>query len=118
VLEKKFPNTYKLELLENLKIHPIFHLSLLKLVTYDASRPPPNLIDNKPKFEMEVMFKSRQLRGWEQKYLVKWKGFHPIEPFWVNESDMKHAQKTIKKFHNRSAKNQRNIECDEDITFY
>jgi hypothetical protein len=39
VLEKKFPDTYKLELPENLKVHPIFHVSLLKPVTRDASRP-------------------------------------------------------------------------------
>jgi len=38
VLENKIPNTYKLELPENLKIHPIFHVLLLKLVTRDASR--------------------------------------------------------------------------------
>jgi hypothetical protein len=25
---------------------------------------------------VEVVFKSRQLRGWEQEYLVKWKGYH------------------------------------------
>ncbi len=70
VLEKKFPGTYKLELLENLKVHPIFHVSLLKLVSHDASRlnrehnsrPPPDLIHNEPKFEVEAMLKSRQLR--------------------------------------------------------
>jgi hypothetical protein len=39
VLEKKFPNTYKLELPKNLKVHPTFHVSLLKLVSRDASRP-------------------------------------------------------------------------------
>jgi len=39
VLEKKFLDTYKLELQENLRIHPIFHVLLLKLVTRDASRP-------------------------------------------------------------------------------
>jgi hypothetical protein len=33
VLEKKFLDIYKLELLKNLKVHPIFHVSLLKLVT-------------------------------------------------------------------------------------
>jgi hypothetical protein len=103
MLEKKFPNTYKLELLENLNIHPTFHVSLLKLVSRDASRPnrkhnsrpPPNLIHNEPKFEMEAMLKSRQLREQEQEYLVKWKGYHPIEAYWVNESDMEHAQETI-----------------------
>jgi hypothetical protein len=39
VLEKKFPNIYKLKLLKNLKVHPTFHVSLLKLVSYDASKP-------------------------------------------------------------------------------
>jgi len=37
MLEKKFPNTYKLKLLENLRIHPIFHVSFLKPISRDAS---------------------------------------------------------------------------------
>jgi len=56
VLEKKLSNTYKLELLENLRVHPTFHVSFLKLVTRDASRlnrehtsrPPPDLVHNEP----------------------------------------------------------------------
>jgi hypothetical protein len=39
VLGKKLSNTYKLELLENLRIHPTFHVFLLKSVACDASRP-------------------------------------------------------------------------------
>jgi hypothetical protein len=39
VLKKKIFNTYKIKLPENLKVHPIFHVSLLKLVAHDASRP-------------------------------------------------------------------------------
>jgi len=87
VLEKKLSNTYKLELLENFRVHPIFHVSFLKLVACDASRPnwehnsrpPPDLVHNEPKFEVEVVLKSRQLKGREHEYLVKWKGYHPIE---------------------------------------
>jgi hypothetical protein len=71
VLEKKFFDTYKLKLLENLKVHPMFHVSFLKPVSCDASRPnqehhskpPSDFIHNEPKFEVEVVFKSRQLRG-------------------------------------------------------
>jgi hypothetical protein len=39
VLEKKFFDIYKLEPLENIKVHPIFHVSLLKSISRDASRP-------------------------------------------------------------------------------
>jgi hypothetical protein len=115
MLEKKFPDIYKLELLENLRVHPIFHVSLLKQVSHDASRPnrehnsrpPPNFIHNEPEFEVKVVFKSRQLKGREWEYLVKWKGYHPIEASWVNESDMEHAQEAMKEFHNRLAKKQK-----------
>jgi hypothetical protein len=71
MLEKKIFDTYKLELLKNLKVHPIFHVFLLKLVARDTtrsnrehnSRSPLELIDNEPEFEVEVMLKSRRLRG-------------------------------------------------------
>jgi len=69
VLEKKLSNIYKLELPENLRVHPTFHVSLLKPISHDASRPnrehnsrpPPDLVHNEPEFEVEVVFKSRQL---------------------------------------------------------
>jgi hypothetical protein len=56
---------------------------------------------------MEVVFKSRQLKGQEQEYLVKWKGYHPIKTSWVNELGMEHAQEAIKEFHNRLTKKQK-----------
>jgi hypothetical protein len=87
-------------------------VSLLKPVSRDASRPnrehnsrpPPDLVHNEPEFEVEAVLKSRQLRGREREYLVKWKGYHPIEASWVNESDMEHAQEAIEEFHARPAK--------------
>jgi len=115
VLEKKLFDTYKLELPENFRVHPTFHVSFLKPVARDASRPnreqnsrpPPNLVHNEPEFKVEAVLKLRQLRGHEWEYLVKWKGYHPIEASWVNESDMEHAQEAIEEFHTRPAKKKR-----------
>jgi len=112
VLEKKLSDTYKLELPENLRVHTTFHVSFLKSVSRDVSRPnqeynsrpPPDLVHNEPEFEVEVVLKSKQLRRREWEYLVKWKGYHPIEASWVNESDMEHAQEAIEEFHTRPAK--------------
>ncbi len=53
------------------------------------------------------MLKSRQLRGREREYLIKWKGYHLIEASWVNESDMEHAQEVIQEFHTRPTKKKR-----------
>jgi hypothetical protein len=39
VLEKKFLDIYKVELPENLKVHPIFHVLFFKPVVCDALRP-------------------------------------------------------------------------------
>jgi len=66
---------------------------------------------------MEVVFKSRQLKGREWEYLVKWKGYHPIEASWVNELDTEHAQEAIKEFTIDQQISKRNIDSDEDITF-
>jgi hypothetical protein len=68
----------------------------LKLVSRDISRPnrkhnsrpPLDLIHKEPEFEVEVVFKSKQLRGREREYLVKWKGYHLIKASWVDESEM------------------------------
>jgi hypothetical protein len=67
VLEKKLSDTYKLELPENLRGHPAFHVSLLKPVACDASRPnrehnsrpSPDLVHNELEFEVEAVLKSK-----------------------------------------------------------
>jgi len=67
VLEKNLFDTYKLELPENFGVHPTFHVSFLKLIARDASRPnqehtsrpPPDLVHNEPKFEVEAVLKSK-----------------------------------------------------------
>jgi len=67
MLENKLSDTYKLELPENLRVHPTFHVSILKPVSRDASRPnreynsrpPPDLVHNESEFKVEAVLKSR-----------------------------------------------------------
>jgi hypothetical protein len=74
--------------------------------------------DNEYEFEVDVVLKSRQLKGWEWEYLVKWKIYHLIKASWVNELDMEHAQETIEKNSTIDGqKNKGNIKCDENINF-
>ncbi len=93
---------------ENLKVHLTFHVSLLKLVSHDASRPKwkhelrpqLDLIENEPKFEVETIFNSKQLWKCEWEYLVKSKDYYALKASWVNELNMDHAQKTTEVVHN------------------
>jgi hypothetical protein len=102
-----FSDTYKLELPKNLRVHPTVSRDASKPNREHHSRPPPDLVHNEPKFEVEAVLKSKQRRGREWEYLVKWNGYHPIEASWVNESDMEHAQEAIEEFHIRPAKKRR-----------
>jgi hypothetical protein len=41
------------------------------LIESKPQGPPSDFVHNEPKFEVEAVLKSRQLRGQEQEYLVK-----------------------------------------------
>ena len=75
---------YKLELLETLKTHDVFYISLLKLYKiYGKVQPPPPPIleDDELSFDVERVFTS-DVRGSCMRphkiYLVKWLG-HGLE---------------------------------------
>jgi len=60
VLEKKISDIYKLELVENLRVHPTFHVSLLKPVSRDASR----LIESTIQGPHQIWFIMNQSLRW------------------------------------------------------
>ncbi|KAL3685904.1 hypothetical protein R1sor_003926 [Riccia sorocarpa] len=83
---------YKLELPSSMKIHPVFHVSLLRrhvprpveLGAPNAARPPPALIDGEEEFEVERILqkRTRGLRRQRIEYLVQWKGYPLYEATW------------------------------------
>ena len=98
--------TYELELPSNLRIHPVFHISHLKLykqsTSFESTRP---LIDHRPPAELlqdtkeEVYEIERILNkrgtGKTTKYLVKWKGYPEWESTWESIAAFKFAKESI-----------------------
>lgn len=74
--------SYELSLPESFRIHPVFHMSLLKPTVTDyfldrESRPlEPVIIDEHEEVEVEVIVDCRKIRSQVQN-LIKWKGYGP-----------------------------------------
>ena len=98
---------YKLELPSTMKIHPVFHVSLLKRYTPNNDDlfpdrqvipPTPILVNDTEEFEVEDIISDRKHgRNRIQQYLVKWKGYPASENSWVNANDL-HAPEILTRY--------------------
>lgn len=85
-----------------MKIHPVFHVSLLKPASSDPlpgqvnPNPPPIEVDGEILWEVEEVLDSRRRYG-KLEYLVKWLGdYHPT---WEPASNLTPMSDDLKKFH-------------------
>ncbi|KAL4572161.1 hypothetical protein LXL04_018930 [Taraxacum kok-saghyz] len=99
VIEKVGTRSYKLDLPSYLKIHPVFHVSLLKSYNRDLEDTSRNESHRAPvanivSFEKEVeeilsdrVMHKRGTPKWTE-YYVKWKGLPDSESTWEREQDL------------------------------
>ena len=112
IVERVFKDVYKLELLPEIKVHPTFHVSLLKPFKEDTLwldrkqviRPPPNLVGDHLEYEVEGILKCRNHKHKGKEYLVKWRGYHEKEAIWVAARKMVHAKEIVECFEKTRAR--------------
>ena len=94
---------YQLNLPKSMKIHNVFHVSLLKLC--DKSKngelppaPPPINVDSEEEFEVEEILNSQTRRG-KLQYLIKWLGYPDTDNEWVPEEQAAGSADLVELFH-------------------
>ncbi len=99
---------YRLELPPSMKIHLIFHVSLLE--AYKESTIPrriqPSLpcieIDNHVEYEVEKVLDSRRRRG-KLEYFIHWHGYDINERTWEPMEILTNALQKVQEFHQHYA---------------
>ena len=97
---------YELDLPASLRIHPVFHISLLSKHAPDTIegrvQVPPEAIevDGDVEYEVEDILNSRLNRG-HLEFLVRWKGYSPAHDSWEPEANVVHAPALIRAFYRK-----------------
>lgn len=104
ILDKFGSHAYKLKLPKSMRIHDVFHVSLLRATRpdeFDRHPAPPEPVvtpEQEEEYEVERILNSRRHRGRIQ-YLVRWKGYGPEDDNWEPVSNVKNACAVINDFH-------------------
>ncbi|CAJ0936995.1 unnamed protein product [Ranitomeya imitator] len=95
----------RLQLPRTMRIHPVFHVSLLKAAVPNtfpgrsSPQPDPVLIDGQEEFVVKKILDSRLYRN-QLQYLIKWQGY-PVEDNSWELVDNINAPRLLRQFHQR-----------------
>lgn len=87
ILESIHDRAFKLDLPKSMKIHNVFHPSLLDICqTPDIPGrirpvPPPTIVNNELEYEVQDILRSRQRWG-KLQYLIRWQGYNSDHDTW------------------------------------
>ena len=99
------PVAFKLRLPKSMRIHDVFHVSLLKPYRSDGNvqpPPPPEVIDGELEYEVEAVLAHREKKGRgrqiKREYLIKWVGYEDINNTWEPEDNLEHAREALQTY--------------------
>jgi hypothetical protein len=95
------PVAFRLQLPDALKLHTVFHASLLK--PYQANGrvpppPPPEMIEGEFEYEVEAILSHRFKRGNKLEYLVRWFGYGHEHDTWEPEENCSHSSELLSEY--------------------
>jgi hypothetical protein len=97
---------YRLELPASLRLHNVFHVSLLKLhrsgpASSITPPPPPEIVEGEFEYEVESILSHRFLRNNKTEFLVKWIGYGPEHNTWEPEANCANCPQVVSDYWDR-----------------
>jgi hypothetical protein len=91
------PVNFKLRLPEKMRIHPVFHVSLLEPAPHDALLETDIEVEPEHEFEVEQILDKKKING-QWKYLVKWEGYPPEDNTWEPRKNLTDCAEKLELF--------------------
>ena len=97
------PVAYRLDLPPGWKVHPTFHVGILKRYqrssefVREVEPPPPELVEGVLEYEVEGILRHTG-KGARRRYLVLWKGYPLSEATWEPEAHLDHAPEILEEY--------------------
>ena len=97
------PVAYRLDLPPGWKVHPTFHVGILKRYqrssefVREVEPPPPELVEGVLDYEVEGILRHTG-KGARRRYLVLWKGYPLSEAIWEPEAHLDHAPEILEEY--------------------
>ena len=103
VLEKRSDVSYRLKLPESMRVHPVFHVSLLSPYRQSELNAEgvglhPIVVKGEVEYVVKGILDSRRL-GSVTEYLVKWKCLNNVETSWEPVANVVNCWRFVQSYH-------------------
>src|SRR5438270_6531071 len=101
IQEQTGPVNFRLKLPETMRIHSVFHISLLEPAPQNAKLQTQIEIEPDEEYEVEKILDAKQ-EGQRMEYLIKWKGYDNSQNTWEPTKHLKKCWQMVEHFHRQN----------------